>query len=796
VNEALLAAAYRMQQAGNLVEAARLYGEILRHNPRHFGALYMLAYVHFGSASYETAERLFEMASGLDPKFVDAHFARGCALQNLNRHETAVQAFDKALALQRDHADALVNRGVSLLELGRGGEAMADFDRALALDPRHVEAFANRGVALLELKRHDEALSCLERALALAPNHTVALINRANALRGLGLGEEALVGYDAVLGRDPRNVEVLSNRGVVLTDLKRYEEALQSFERALEQRPDHVNAWFNRGNALLETRRFSDARACFDKALSAAPDNVDAIVNRASAFLGERNFDEAMRGFDRALSLDPGRTEALGNRAAALFELRRYEEAQADAERLVAVTPDYPYAKGLLLRCRLHVCDWRGLESQKAAIAADVMAGKRAIQPFAQLSLGDSPAEQLRCAQIQARNEYPAAPALWRGERYRHEKIRVAYLSADFCAHATAHLMAGVFEAHDRQHFETMAFSFGRDDGSPMRERLKRAFGRVVEVSDKNDAQAAALIKETEADIAIDLKGYTQESRPGILAHRPAPVQVNYLGYSGTMGADYIDYIVADRIVVPEADRIHYGEKVVYLPDSYQCNDSKRQIAERTPTRAEAVLPETGFVFCSFNNSYKILPEMFALWMRLLHAVNGSVLWLLEDNQAASRNLRREAEARGISAERLCFAPRAQPSDHLARHRLADLFLDTLPYNAHTTASDALWAGLPVLTTMGTTFAGRVAGSLLHAVGLPELVTSSLADYEALALKLVRDRRALLALRAKLARNLGTHPLFDTARFTRALEAAYTTMRQRSARGQAPRSFAVSGSGL
>ena len=327
------------------------------------------------------------------------------------------------------------------------------------------------------------------------------------------------------------------------------------------------------------------------------------------------------------------------------------------------------------------------------------------------------------------------------GERYRHDRIRVAYLSADYHSHATSQLAAGLFDTHDKNRFETVAISFGPDDTSAMRGRLMRAFDRFIDVRDKSDGAAAALIREMEIDIAVDLKGFTQDGRPGILALRPAPVQVNYLGHPGTMGARYIDYLIADRRIVPDGHERHYSEKIVYLPDSYQANDRKRRIAERTPTRADEGLPETGFVFCSFNGSFKITPELFDIWMRLLKAVEGSVLWLLDDNPAAVRNLKREAEARGVSTQRLIFAPRRPVEEHLARHRLADLFLDTLPCNAHTTASDALWAGLPVLTCTGDTFAGRVAASLLSAVGLPELITDSLPSYEALAMKLARDPR-------------------------------------------------------
>ena len=412
--------------------------------------------------------------------------------------------------------------------------------------------------------------------------------------------------------------------------------------------------------------------------------------------------------------------------------------------------------------------------------------------PFALLASSDSPAEQLRCARIFVAAR-PTTPVIDVSPRVQQldGRIHLAYLSADFHDHATAHLMAELFETHDTERFEVTAFSFGPNADSPMRRRLTRAFKEFKDVRDRSDAEVAQMLREREIDIAIDLKGLTNGSRPGILALRPAPVQVNYLGYPGTMGADWIDYVVADATVIPPGDDEFYTEKVVRLPDSYQVNDRQRFIAPQTPTRAEAGLPETGIVFCCFNNNYKITPNVFDVWMRLLRRVHGSVLWLLTDNATVVSNLRNESSRRGIAPERLVFASRTKLDDHLARHRIADLFLDTLPCNAHTTASDALWAGLPVVTCMGNTFAGRVGASLLRAIGLPELVAGGLTEYELLAVELAQTPAWLSALRTRLARNRATHPLFDVDRYRGHIEQAYTAMWARHRRGEPPVSFAV-----
>jgi protein O-GlcNAc transferase len=405
--------------------------------------------------------------------------------------------------------------------------------------------------------------------------------------------------------------------------------------------------------------------------------------------------------------------------------------------------------------------------------------------------MSGSPEAQHQCAATYAADKVTASRALWRGERYAHDKIRVAYLSGDFREHPVAQVMAGMFEGHDRARFETTALSFGPNTGDHLRLRLVKAFDRFIDVEQMADHDVAVLVRELEVDIAVDLQGFTYGSRPGIFAARPAPAQVSHFGYAGTMSTPIIDYLIADHTVVPDEQRPFYTEKICRLPDCYWPNDATRRIADETPIRTAAGLPEAGFVFCSFNNNHKIAPDIFDIWMRLLREVVGSVLWLLAGNPAAVTNLRREAASRGVEPERLIFAARADPADHLGRHRLADLMLDNLPFNAHTTTVDALWAGLPVVTCLGDAFAARVAGSMLRAVGLPELVTDNLADYEALALGLARDPGRLAAVKAKLATNRLSYPLFDTARFTRHIERAYETMRERTLRGEPPADFAV-----
>jgi predicted O-linked N-acetylglucosamine transferase (SPINDLY family) len=598
---------------------------------------------------------------------------------------------------------------------------------------------------------------------------------------------------ESLLEANPQDAMALLNLGNCQIKLDSAEEALGSYEKALEMRPDYAEALVSRSNALLEMKRPQEALESCDRALGVKPDFAEALSNRAKALRQLMRSQEALTSYERALDIRPAFVEALQGSGNALMDLGRYQEAVVNYEKALAINPDLEYVSGDFTWARSRNCDWRGRNEAVGRLVGAIRAGKRSVLPFIALGLTDSPQDQLLCSRIWVRDKCPASPVpVWKGERYRHDRIRVAYLSADLREHVMAYCLLGLFETHDQARFETTAISFGPDVRSETRSRLEGAFSRFIDVQQKSDREVADLLRELEIDIAVDLNGFTADARTGIFALRAAPVQVNYLGYPGTMGADFIDYIVADRFVIPEQHRRHYSEKVVYLPDSYMASDSRRVIADRTPARDEAGLPEQGFVFCSFNNSHKISPPVFDVWMRLLGNVEGSVLWLHEGGKDATRNLRKEAAHRGIGPERLVFAPRAERiEDHLARHRLADLALDTLPYNGHGTTSDALWAGLPVLTCLGTTFAGRVAASLLNAIGLNELITQSLEEYETLAQDLATNRTRLADIKSKLAQNRGTYPLFDTDRFRRHIEAAYTTMWERSQGGEPPESFAV-----
>ncbi len=599
------------------------------------------------------------------------------------------------------------------------------------------------------------------------------MVNHANVLVAMGRREEALAGYNRALVLKPNLFEGLYNRGNLLLEMKRADAALASFEAALAVRQDMAGVWNNRGTALRELRRQDEALASYDRALAVAPGHVNALTNRAIALLEMRRLDEALAATDAALALQPGFAESLYVRGNILRDMGRMADALASHEQALAANPAHPHALNGVAQAALNLCDWPRTAGLAPRLAETIEAGRALIQPFVMLGYSDDAALQRRCAETYVRRTVPRQPPLSDGRRYGHDRIRLAYLSADFHQHPTSQLMIELFERHDRDRFEVTAIAFGPDDGSAMRKRLQKAFDRFEDVRNLSDLDVARMLRERETDIAIDLNGHTHGARPGIFAHRPAPVAVNYLVYPGTTGAEFMDVILADRIVAPASQQEFFREKIVHLPDCYQANDGARALAP-APSRAACGLPDTGFVFCCFNNNWKITAPVFDIWMRLLQAVPGSVLWLLDG--PATENLRKEAAARGVEAGRLIFAPHAAPEAHLVRHALADLFLDTLPYNAHTTASDALYAGVPLVTCIGKVFQSRVAASLLNALDMAELVATSPAAYESLALDLASNPALLKATREKLARNLKTAPLYDSARFVKNIEAAYEAM--------------------
>jgi len=819
--------ALELHKDGQLAEALAQYEQVLKLQPNHANTLHQMGVIALQTRRPEAAVELIGRSIRLNSSSVVAHINRGRAEYELHRFDAALASFEQAIRLKPDHAEGHNNRGIALAALRRYPEALASYDRAILLDPNCADAHSNRGIVLGNLGRNEEALTGFDRAIGLNPGHALAFNNRAVVLGNLGRDEEALASYDRAITLATDYADAHNNRGVILRALERFDEAVASCDKAIAIRPNYADAHSNRGVALremgchdaalasfdraialdsrhamalndrgitlAELRRYEEALASYDRALRLSPGSAE-IYNNCGYLLGElKRTDRALASYDKAIALAPRNAEAHVNRGVLLTSIKRYEMGLASFDRALELKPDFSFLRGMRLHNRLHICDWRDFDAEGAVIAAAVERDQQVSNPLSFLALCGSARLQRRVADVWARMEHahnpslPPLPARAAGgashaevTEHAGDKIRVGYFSPDFRAHAVSVLTARLFEIHDRSRFEWIAFSFGPDTRDPIRIRMEKAFDRFIDVRGRSDADIARLARSVGIDIAVDLGGYTQGCRTGIFVRRAAPVQVGFLGYPGTLGGHILDYLVADPIVVPEGSRGHYSECIIELPHSYLPSDSQRPISTRVFAREELGLPASGFVYCCFNNSYKITPDVFDSWMRILTRVGNSVLWLSDGHAKATENLRREARARGLDPARLIFAQRL-PSleEHLARLRAADLFLDTAPYNAHTTASDALWAGVPVLTRPGDGFAARVGASLLSAIELPDLIASDPKSYEALAVELAHAPGKLAEIKAKLARNRLTTPLFDTNRFARNLESAFRAIHER-----------------
>ncbi len=713
-------------------------------------------------------------------------------------------------------ADVLLAKAISSHQRGQHAEAQASYLAVLRLDPLNFTALHHLGVLALGQDKLDKARDLITQALAINGSSSEAHNNLGNVLRALGKPEDAILSYNRATQLNPRNAGALSNLAAALMDQNKYAEAIEALEKAVELDPNFVEAHFNLGNAygamqkpekavaecraairlapslflpyvslgslLSELGHQTEAAEALQKATDLEP-NPDAFNALGLCYHRAGRIKEAEECFRKAVKLRPAFVEALCNLGVHVAQQGRREEAIEFFRAVLRINPNFANAVANLFFEQRHLCDWQDFEATQNRLRELVRAGAR-ISPFSFITANTTPDEQLLCARNWALPYPPPQTAAISPAARRPGRIRIGYLSCDFKEHATAFLIAEMLEHHDHERFEVFAYSFSADDSSEIRRRLIAAFDHFIDIRAMSHEAAIRRIRDDGMDILVDLKGYTHDARAEIMAGRPAPNQVAYLGYPGAMGADWIDYMIADHFVVPADQRQHFSEKLVYLPHCYQPNDTKRTVSSLGLTRRQFGLPEDGFVFCSFNGNYKITPSFFDVWMRLLKKTPGSVLWLLETGTRL--NLLREAEARGVDPQRIVFAPGLIHSQHLERMALADLFLDSLPVNAHTTASDALWAGLPLLTCAGTAFVGRVAGSILHAIGLPELVTDSLDEYEAKALHLAQNPAELLALRDRLSHNKLTSPLFDIARYTRHLESAYQIMFDRWQMGHSP----------
>jgi len=672
--------------------------------------------------------------------------------------ESALQLYNKILLLDPKNDEALHLLGVIAAQIGDFKQAVEKIDAAIKINPNDPSYYLNIGNALFSLKDYKTALSNFEKAIKLKENYAQAYSNRGNTFKEMGRLDLALESYDLAISFRPNYADAHYNKGIALHDLRKLEESLQSFKTALSFDPYNEEAYYNLGIVQHQLGALKDALMSYTNAIQLKKNNVEAYCGRGNIFR----------------------------------ELKRYTESIKDFMKALEINPNHDFTKGYLLHAKMLSCDWDGIDDLINDIQAAISCRKKVADPFSWQAITSSIENLANCAKIYASAKHPPLVSFQHTHpNINKNKIKIGYVSGEFGDQATSHLLVGLLEKHDKSKFEIICFDNGRNDGSDLRKRIEKSIHGIFPIRNLTDESASQLIFEKEIDILINLNGYFGNERNNIFAKCPAPLQLNYLGFPGTIGTDYIDYIIADKIVIAENEKSFYSEKIIYMPDTYQPTDRNRIIAETSGTRRDYGLPNDVFIFCCFNNSYKITPEIFTIWMRILEKVNHSVIWLLEDNEETSAHLQKEACRRNVDPTRLIFAPRSNYQEHLARHAMADLFLDTLPCNAHTTASDALWAGVPLITCSGKTFSGRVAHSLLNAINLHELITHSLTEYEHKAIEIALNPKILSDLKSKLMHKRLTEALFDTELYTLNIEKAYETIYDRYRHGLTPESFDV-----
>lgn len=781
-------------KSGRLAESEAAHRRVLAQLPAHAPSLHHLGLIAYKRQETVDAVDYIRRSVAVQPDYHEAWLNLAIILGEMRRSQEAIAACRECLALQPRNSEVHTVLGNLLTVVENESEAMTAYIKSLELKPDQPTVLTRLGVLMLKTGQAEAAAARCRRALDLDPSLEEARVLErriAASLRPIG----ALVAdVETASKNDDDRAKGLDELAVCLRQDRRFDEAIELCRRAVEIKPDNADYHFNLALALEGRGLIQEALESYQVGLAIEPDRADAYIGVGGVLRSLNMQTGAIQAFEHAIKLDPKSAHAHYNLAITLKTMERYDEADAAFQKSLECAPDAFVNRFEYLNLLHFQCDWPGVDEEGRYCLENFRTRSMHIAPFQLISLWATRADQRRAAENYIKPM--AVPHQMRFRTYQNrlgvgQRIRLGFLSCDFFEHATAMLFSEVLEKLDRTRFEIFGYCFSPEDGSSMRQRMLKAFEHVRKIGPMTHRDVAAAINADAIDILIDLKGYTKDGRPEILSYRPAPIQVNYLGYPGTMGADFIDYIVADAIVAPMEHQADYSEKIVHLPNTYQPNDRQRKISDEPLTRADCGLPENAFVFCSFNNSYKLNPTMFDVWMHLLRKVPGSVLWLLVPNATCASNLRREAAARGIDPGRLVFAERMRVEKHLARHRLADLFLDALPCNAHTTTSDALWAGLPVLTCLGETFSGRVAGSLLTAMGVPELVTPDLDAYTALALELAHDKEKLGRIRRKLTSMRDTAPLFDSTRYTRNLEASFEKMVEIMRSGEAPRAFAI-----
>ena len=645
----------------------------------------------------------------------------------------------------------------------------------------------NKALILFQNKKLNEAKNICEKILKQKKNNSQVYNLYAFVLYYLEKFDEAIESWNRSIKINPNYIEAYNGLGNAFSKLKKFDEAIINFKQAIKINSNYFEAYSNLGNAFINSQRLDEAMKNFDKAIKIKPDFAQAYHGKAYILMKFQKFEEAIKNWNKAIEINPNFIPAYIERGHTLSTLNRLDEALESYNKAYILNPDYKFLLGDLIHAKFKLCSWKSEKENLEKLKNKILKSEKSSPPFPILSLFDSPQLQRASAEIWIKENFSKESSIKKiPKRESEKKIRIGYYSADYYEHATSYLMVELIELHDKSKFEIFGFSFSPKKDDKMGKRISKAFDKFIDVNLKTDKEISQLSRDLDIDIAIDLKGFTQFSRFGIFVERCAPIQVNYLGHPGTLGANCIDYIIADKVLVPKENQKNYSEKIIYLPHSYQVNDSNKKISDRVFTRKELELPKDGFIFCCFNKNYKITPNVFDCWMKILKKVKGSVLWLFENNLITIKNLQQEAKKRDVGSDRLIFAKPLVLDEHLARHKVADLFLDTFPYTAHTTCSDALWAGLPVLTCVGESFASRVSASLLNSIGLAELVAHTHKQYEDIAIELANNPIRLKEIKNELEKNKLEKPLFNTKLFTKHIESAYTEMHKKYIKNEKP----------
>ena len=801
-------------KAGQVQEAHRMYAAILKVQPKHPDANHNMGLLTVGFGKIELALPFFKIALEANPSNAQFWYSHIVALIKLDRLVDAKSVLDqakskgiqgadfdqleqklneanKALSTKPDHAGAFYKMGNALQKQNKLEEAIEAYNKALAIKPDYANAYNDMGIAFQEQNKLEEAIEAYNQALAVKPDYAEALYNIGIALQEQNKLEEAIEAYNKALAIKPDYAKAHYNIGTAFQDQGKLEEAIEAYVNALAIKADYAKAYNNLGTAFQNQNKLEEAIEAYNQALAVKPDYAETYINIGIVLQKQNKLEEAIEAYNKALAIKPDYSEAYSHMGTAFQEQNKLEEAIEAYSQALAIKPDYESVRAINLHQHAHICNWDSI-AKDVNLIPELGTSEMHVSPFALLPLEDAPDRHLIRSKIYAKAKYPQKILPPRGRPYKRPKrIRIGYFSTDFKEHPVAYLISKVLEQHNRDQFEVFGYSVHGSSSCAMRQRLESSFDSFTDVQRMSDRDITLKVRQDEIDIAIDLNGYTENARTGIFAYRAAPIQINYLGYPGTLGVDFMDYIVADRFLIPSKNQKHFNEKPLYLPNTYMPTDDSRLLSQKHMNRSDMGLPDDAFVFCCFNNNYKISPNEFDIWMRLLTKVENSVLWLRQSNQSSNINMKNEAQKRKVDPSRLVFADKISMDEHLARQRFADLFVDTFAFNAHTTAAEALWAGLPVVTKAGLGFAARVAGSLLNAVGLPELVTETEQDYEELILELATTPIKLAGIKEKLAANRLTQPLFNTDLYTKHLENGYQQAYENYFKGNLPQTIIV-----